>query len=107
MLGVRSLFGHTVGGAAGAVSRITGAVGKRNLHHIIIIIRSLQYRKFNVSTVRCIILLLGFLYKIGTVHSNQYICRFLFRIVFKPLLLILKIVLQAGVVRAQKNQRID
>lgn len=27
-LGVRSLFGHTVGGAAGAVSRITGAVGK-------------------------------------------------------------------------------
>lgn len=28
MLGVRSLFGHTVGGAAGAVSRITGAMGK-------------------------------------------------------------------------------
>nr|CAD7427810.1 unnamed protein product [Timema monikensis] len=28
VLGVRSLFGHTVGGAAGAVSRITGAVGK-------------------------------------------------------------------------------
>ncbi|KRT85331.1 hypothetical protein AMK59_1583, partial [Oryctes borbonicus] len=27
-LGVRSLFGHTVGGAAGAVSRITGAMGK-------------------------------------------------------------------------------
>lgn len=25
---MRSLFGHTVGGAAGAVSRITGAVGK-------------------------------------------------------------------------------
>ncbi|KAF5289221.1 hypothetical protein FQR65_LT00109 [Abscondita terminalis] len=28
VLGVRSLFGHTVGGAAGAVSRITGALGK-------------------------------------------------------------------------------
>lgn len=28
VLGVRSLFGHTVGGAAGAVSKITGAVGK-------------------------------------------------------------------------------
>lgn len=28
MLGVRSLFGHTVGGAAGAVSKITGAMGK-------------------------------------------------------------------------------
>ncbi|XP_046683901.1 vacuolar protein sorting-associated protein 13 isoform X2 [Homalodisca vitripennis] len=28
VLGVRSLFGHTVGGAAGAVSRITGAMGK-------------------------------------------------------------------------------
>ena len=28
MLGMRSLFGHTVGGAAGAVSRITGAMGK-------------------------------------------------------------------------------
>uniref|UniRef100_A0A183IKA9 VPS13_C domain-containing protein n=1 Tax=Soboliphyme baturini TaxID=241478 RepID=A0A183IKA9_9BILA len=27
-LGVRSLFGHTVGGAAGAVSRITGTLGK-------------------------------------------------------------------------------
>lgn len=27
-LGVRSLFGHTVGGAAGAVSRITGTFGK-------------------------------------------------------------------------------
>lgn len=27
-MGVRSLFGHTVGGAAGAVSRITGAMGK-------------------------------------------------------------------------------
>jgi len=27
-LGVRSLFGHTVGGAAGAVSRITGAMGE-------------------------------------------------------------------------------
>lgn len=27
-LGVRSLFGHAVGGAAGAVSRITGAMGK-------------------------------------------------------------------------------
>lgn len=27
-LGLRSLFGHTVGGAAGAVSKITGAVGK-------------------------------------------------------------------------------
>ncbi|KAJ8953002.1 hypothetical protein NQ318_015363 [Aromia moschata] len=27
-LGVKSLFGHTVGGAVGAVSRITGAVGK-------------------------------------------------------------------------------
>nr|KAG5695916.1 hypothetical protein BaRGS_017354 [Batillaria attramentaria] len=27
-LGVRSLFGHAVGGAAGAVSRITGTVGK-------------------------------------------------------------------------------
>ncbi|CAH0729406.1 unnamed protein product, partial [Brenthis ino] len=27
MLGVRSLLGHTVGGAAGAVSRITGAMG--------------------------------------------------------------------------------
>lgn len=27
-LGVRSLLGHTVGGAAGAVSKITGAVGK-------------------------------------------------------------------------------
>ena len=27
-LGVRSLFGHAVGGAAGAVSRITGALGK-------------------------------------------------------------------------------
>ncbi|KAJ8937448.1 hypothetical protein NQ314_011837 [Rhamnusium bicolor] len=27
-LGVKSLFGHTVGGAAGAVSRITGAMGK-------------------------------------------------------------------------------
>jgi vacuolar protein sorting-associated protein 13A/C len=26
VLGVRSLFGHTVGGAAGAVSKITGAV---------------------------------------------------------------------------------
>lgn len=26
-LGVRSLVGHTVGGAAGAVSRITGAMG--------------------------------------------------------------------------------
>lgn len=25
---MRSLFGHTVGGAAGAVSRITGAMGK-------------------------------------------------------------------------------
>nr|XP_058150275.1 intermembrane lipid transfer protein VPS13C isoform X1 [Dasypus novemcinctus] len=28
VLGVRSLFGHTVGGAAGVVSRITGSVGK-------------------------------------------------------------------------------
>jgi hypothetical protein len=28
ILGVKSLFGHTVGGAAGAVSRITGAMGK-------------------------------------------------------------------------------
>lgn len=28
VLGVRSLFGQTVGGAAGAVSRITGAMGK-------------------------------------------------------------------------------
>lgn len=28
MLGFKSLFGHTVGGAAGAVSRITGAMGK-------------------------------------------------------------------------------
>ncbi|KAK3913373.1 Vacuolar protein sorting-associated protein 13 [Frankliniella fusca] len=28
MLGVRSLFGHTVGGAAGAASRITGTIGK-------------------------------------------------------------------------------
>lgn len=28
VLGMRSLFGHTVGGAAGAVSRITGAMGK-------------------------------------------------------------------------------
>lgn len=27
VLGVRSLFGHTVGGAAGAMSRITGAMG--------------------------------------------------------------------------------
>lgn len=27
MLGVKSLFGHTVGGAAGAVGRITGAMG--------------------------------------------------------------------------------
>ncbi|XP_065320844.1 intermembrane lipid transfer protein VPS13A-like isoform X3 [Gordionus sp. m RMFG-2023] len=27
-LGVRSLFGHTIGGAAGAVSRITGTLGK-------------------------------------------------------------------------------
>lgn len=27
-LGVSSLFGHTVGGAAGAVSRITGTLGK-------------------------------------------------------------------------------
>jgi vacuolar protein sorting-associated protein 13A/C len=27
-LGVRSLFGHTVGGAAGAASRITGTLGK-------------------------------------------------------------------------------
>jgi len=26
-LGVKSLFGHTVGGAAGAVGRITGAMG--------------------------------------------------------------------------------
>lgn len=26
--GVKSLFGHTVGGAAGAVSRITGTLGK-------------------------------------------------------------------------------
>ncbi|XP_017837309.1 vacuolar protein sorting-associated protein 13 isoform X2 [Drosophila busckii] len=28
MLGVKSLFGHTVGGAAGAMSKITGAMGK-------------------------------------------------------------------------------
>lgn len=28
VLGVKSLFGHTVGGAAGAVGRITGAMGK-------------------------------------------------------------------------------
>lgn len=28
ILGVRSLFGHTVGGAAGAASRITGTIGK-------------------------------------------------------------------------------
>jgi len=28
VLGVKSLFGHTIGGAAGAVSRITGAMGK-------------------------------------------------------------------------------
>ncbi|XP_077737459.1 intermembrane lipid transfer protein VPS13C isoform X3 [Canis aureus] len=28
VIGVRSLFGHTVGGAAGVVSRITGSVGK-------------------------------------------------------------------------------
>ncbi|CAH1406539.1 unnamed protein product [Nezara viridula] len=28
VLGVRSLFGHTVGGAAGAVSKMTGALGK-------------------------------------------------------------------------------
>ncbi|XP_046738037.1 vacuolar protein sorting-associated protein 13 isoform X1 [Diprion similis] len=28
MLGVRSMFGHTVGGMAGAVSKITGAMGK-------------------------------------------------------------------------------
>lgn len=27
-MGVKSLFGHTVGGAAGAMSRITGAMGK-------------------------------------------------------------------------------
>lgn len=27
VLGVKSLFGHTVGGAAGAVGRITGAMG--------------------------------------------------------------------------------
>lgn len=27
-MGVRSLFGRTVGGTAGAVSRITGAMGK-------------------------------------------------------------------------------
>lgn len=33
MLGVRSLFGHTVGGAAGAVSRITGAMGESEYHH--------------------------------------------------------------------------
>lgn len=31
VLGVRSLFGHTVGGAAGAVSRITGAMGTSKL----------------------------------------------------------------------------
>lgn len=31
MLGVRSLLGHTVGGAAGAMSRITGAMGKFRL----------------------------------------------------------------------------
>lgn len=30
LLGVRSLFGHTVGGAAGAVGRITGAMGVKN-----------------------------------------------------------------------------
>ncbi|XP_027051854.1 vacuolar protein sorting-associated protein 13A-like [Pocillopora damicornis] len=28
MIGAKSLFGHTVGGAAGAVSRITGTLGK-------------------------------------------------------------------------------
>ena len=28
VLGVRSLVGHTVGGAAGAVSKMTGALGK-------------------------------------------------------------------------------
>jgi len=28
VLGVRSLFGHTVGGAAGAVSCVTGAMGE-------------------------------------------------------------------------------
>jgi vacuolar protein sorting-associated protein 13A/C len=28
LLGVRSMFGHTVGGMAGAVSKITGAMGK-------------------------------------------------------------------------------
>lgn len=33
VLGVRSLFGHTVGGAAGAVSRITGAMGQYNCEH--------------------------------------------------------------------------
>lgn len=32
MLGVRSLFGHTVGGAAGAVSHITGAMGKHSFN---------------------------------------------------------------------------
>jgi hypothetical protein len=32
VLGVRSLFGHTVGGAAGAVSRITGAMGKHSFN---------------------------------------------------------------------------
>jgi len=29
-LGVKSLFGHTVGGAAGAFGRITGTLGKIN-----------------------------------------------------------------------------
>jgi hypothetical protein len=36
VLGVRSLFGHTVGGAAGAVSRITGAMGKHLFNLVII-----------------------------------------------------------------------
>lgn len=34
-LGVRSMLGHTVGGMAGAVSKITGAMGTTRLHNIL------------------------------------------------------------------------
>jgi hypothetical protein len=38
VLGVRSLFGHTVGGAAGAVSRITGAMGEHLFNLVIVFV---------------------------------------------------------------------
>lgn len=51
MLGVRSLFGHTVGGAAGAVGRITGAMGT---YEYIEIWRCFDIRHSRKGTAVCV-----------------------------------------------------